>query len=138
MNESPESWTEAAGELVEHLARTARGPKRDGVFAVWLVLRVAEGLLGADPLPERGHRRRVAALERRLSSLTLPTPLRRALAAAIATLREGGATGAVETLTQLVAPVRETLGPSVAEAVARAARAARRQVAPAGGIPPYI
>ena len=51
-------------------------------------MRVAQDLL-LDPRPaERAQRRRVQALEQRLSSLTMPPPLRRALAAAMSQLRE--------------------------------------------------
>jgi hypothetical protein len=103
----------------------ARGPKRDGVFALWLTLRVAQDLLLDPPIAERAHRRRVAALERRLSSLTLPPPLRRALAAAMGQLREAGPDAAVMTLNQLAAPARDTLGGEAGDAMAHAARASR-------------
>lgn len=100
----------SADDLLELLARTARGPRRDGVFALWLVVRVAEGLAGATPAAERAERRRVSSLERRLASLTLPPPLRRALAASLALLKEPGQDAPALALGQLVAPVRETLG----------------------------
>jgi hypothetical protein len=107
------------------LPQTSRGPRRDGVFALWLTLRVAQDLFGATPPTERAHRRRVTALEHRLSSLTLPPPLRRALTAAIAELRSADAAVAVQVLSQLIAPARESLGPEAGDAVALAARTAR-------------
>ncbi len=123
-------WDPAATALLELLPRTARGPKRDGIFALWLTVRVARDVRGGSPGLDRAHRRRVGALEQRLSSLAVPPPLRRALAAAVAELQEPDASGAARALSQLVAPARETTGADAAEAVALAAKAAR-QGAPA-------
>lgn len=109
-------------ELLELLARTARGPRRDGVFALWLVVRVAEGLASATPATERAERRRVANLERRLTSLTLPPPLRRALVASLALLKEADAGAPGLALGQLVAPVRESIGQDAAALLERAAK----------------
>ena len=119
------SWEPAAVALVDLLPRTARGPKRDGVFALWLTVRVALDLSLAPPLPDRARRRRAAALERRLASLALPAPLRRALTAAMAQLHAGDPPAAALALTQLVAPVRDTLGDEAADPIALAARVAR-------------
>ena len=110
--------------LLELLPRTGRGPKREGIFALWLVLRVAQDLVETAPA-ERPHRRRLAALEQRLSSLTVPPPLRRALAGALAQLRDGSPGAAAQVLAQLAAPARESAGPDAAAAIDRAARAAR-------------
>jgi hypothetical protein len=121
-------WDPAATALLELLARTARGPRREGVFALWLTVRVAQDLLLDAPPPERVYRRRLAALEKRLSSLTMPPPLRRALAAAILQLREARPATAPGVLTLLVAPARDSAGPEAAEAVALAAKAARQAV----------
>ena len=101
-------WDPDATSLLGLLPQTGRGPRREGIFALWLTVRVAQDLL-RDPPSERAHRRRLQALEHRLSSLTLPPPLRRALAAA----------------SQLVAPAREAGGAEAGEVMARAARAAR-------------
>jgi hypothetical protein len=117
----------AAAALIDLLPRTARGPRREGLFALWLTLRVAEDLL-ADPPAERAHRRRLAALEQRLSSLTIPPPLRRALVAALAQIREPRAEAAAHALAQLVAPARESTGADAGEVVTRAARRARAVV----------
>ncbi len=121
-------WDPAATALLEVLARTARGPRREGVFALWLTVRVAQGLLLENPPPERVFRRRLTALEKRLSSLTVPPPLRRALTAAIAQLREAKPATAPMVLSQLVAPAHESAGAEAGDALARAAKAARHAV----------
>ena len=77
---------------------------------------------------ERAHRRRVQALEQRLSSLTMPPPLRRALSAAVSQLREGRPEVAAQVLSQLVAPARDAGGAEAGDAIALAAREARRLV----------
>ena len=118
-------WTAGTRELVRQLAETARGPRREGFYAVWLVLRVAENEMESPPLPERAARRRLAALERRLSSLTMSAPIRRALASALHQLKEGSAEAAAGALQSLVAPVRESLSPDAAEALQQAIRSGR-------------
>ena len=120
-------WDPAELTLVTLLTRTARGPRREAVYALWLTLRVAQGLLLHPPIADRVHRKRLAALESRLSSLTLPTPLRRALAGALLHLREPKPEAAAEVLVSLVAPARETAGAEAAEAIAGAAQAAKRR-----------
>jgi hypothetical protein len=118
-------WDPAATALLRLLAGTARGPRREGIFALWLTVRVAQDLLHDTPPSERAHRRRLQALEHRLSSLTIPPPLRRALAAAIGQLREVQPETAAQVLSQLVAPARDTGGAEAGEALAQAARSAR-------------
>jgi hypothetical protein len=95
-------------------------------------MRVAQDLVLDPPLQERAHRRRVQALERRLSSLTMPPPLRRALATAVSQLREVRPETATQVLNQLVAPARDTAGNEAGEAVAAAARKARQAIGAAG------
>jgi hypothetical protein len=73
-------------------------------------------------------KRRVAALEQRLSSLSLPTPLRRALSAALAQLKDPDREPATLVLLQLVAPAREALGAEAGEAMARAARSVAQRI----------
>jgi hypothetical protein len=119
-------WDPAASALLSLLPQTGRGPKRGGIFALWLTIRVAQDLLLDPPPPERAQRRRVQALERRLSSLTMPTPLRRALGAATSQLRDARPETAAQVLSQLVAPARESGGVEAGEAVAMAARLARQ------------
>ncbi len=117
--------TPTENRLLELLAQAVRGPRREGLFALWLVCRVAEGVLLEPPVGDRAHRRRVAALEQRLSSLTLPTPLRRALAGALEELREPRASAVAAALAQLVAPAREGAGTEAAQAVAEASARAK-------------
>lgn len=121
-------WDPAESALLSLLSRTARGPKRGGLFALWLTLRVAQDLLLDPPLQEKVHRRRVQALEHRLSSLSMPPPLRRALATAVGQLRDVRPETAAQVLSQLVAPARETGGVEAGEALALAARQARQVV----------
>ena len=117
--------TDGAYPLLELLAASTRGPRREGLFAVWLTTRVAldQGL--DPPLPERAQRRRIEALERRLARLSLSPPLRRALAGTLALLRDPGTRPAAMALQQLTAPVRETLGAEAGEVIAKMVRAAR-------------
>ena len=121
-------WDPAATALLHVLPQAARGPRRDGIFALWLTVRVAQDLVRDPPPPDRAHRRRLQALEHRLSSLTVAPPLRRALAAALNQLREGRPETAAQVLSQLVAPARETGGAEAGDALAQAARAARAAV----------
>jgi hypothetical protein len=121
-------WDPAATTLLSLVSQTGRGPKRGGLFALWLTLRVAQDLLLEPPLLERAHRRRVQALERRLSSLTMPPPLRRALAAAVTQLRDVRPDSVAQVLSQLVAPAREIAGSEAGEAVALAVKQARQTV----------
>ncbi len=118
-------------DLVELLAHSARGPRRDGVYALWLVLRVTVDYLTDPPLSERAVRRRLAALESRLSSLVLPPPLRRALNAVLTELKANGRASVPMLLSTLVAPARDSAGSEAGEAVQRAARAARQALVPA-------
>jgi hypothetical protein len=117
--------TAAEERLVALIADAARGPKRDGLFAVWLVVRAAEAVLPPTPVSAKNHRRRLQALETRLGSLALPAPLKRALAAARQQLEPATPRAAAVVLSQLVAPARDVLGAEAADAVGVAARAAR-------------
>ena len=121
--QQPSHWP-ADPPLVEALARSPRGPKRQGVYALWLIVRTALDLCLDPPLPERSHRRRLAAVERRISSLTVPAPLRRALSAAMNDLRDPTPATAVRVLRQMVAPAEDTLGRDVGKIVAEAVKAA--------------
>jgi hypothetical protein len=117
--------TTAEERLIALLAAAARGPKRDGLFALWLVVRAAEALLPPHPVSAKNHRRRLQALETRLASLALPAPLKRAVVAARDHLEPGTADAAAVVLSQLVAPARDVLGPEAADAVNIAVRGAR-------------
>lgn len=117
--------TASEARLVALAAEAERGPRRDGLYALWLTVRAAEALLPPHPVSVKNHRRRLVALEHRLGGLALPAPLKRALAAARTQLEPGTATAAAVVLSQLVAPCREVLGPEAAAAVAAAAQDAR-------------
>ena len=118
-------WDPAATALLGLLPQTARGPRREGIFALWLTMRVAQDLLRDPPPADRAHRRRLQALEQRLSSLTVPPPLRRALTSAISQLKEARPETAAQVLSQLVAPAREAGGAEAGDALAQAASTAR-------------
>ena len=115
----------AEERLMALIAAAARGPQREGLFALWLVVRAAEALLPPAPVSAKNHRRRLQALETRLGSLALPAPLRRALSAARQHLDAATPRAAALVLSQLTAPAREVLGSEAGEAVTVAARAAK-------------
>ena len=117
--------TPAEERLVTLIAEAVRGPQREGLFALWLVVRAAEGLLPPAPVSTKNHRRRLQALETRLGSLALPAPLKRALVAARQHLETATPSAAASVLSQLTAPAREVLGSEAGEAVTVAARAAK-------------
>src|SRR6266540_2700456 len=117
--------TPAEERLVTLIAESARGPQREGLFALWLVVRAAEGLLPPAPVSAKNHRRRLQALETRIGSLALPAPLKRALAAARQHLETATPNAAALVLSQLTAPARDVLGSEAADAVTVAARSAR-------------
>ena len=120
-----QATTPAEERLVTLIAEAARGPQREGLFALWLIVRAAEALLPPAPVSAKNHRRRLQALETRLGGLALPAPLKRALVAARQHLETATPDAAAMVLSQLTAPARDVLGPEAAEAVAVAARAAK-------------
>lgn len=120
-------WDSASAELVRLLARTSRGPKREGIYALWLTVRVTQDLMATPPVAERAQRRRVQALEHRLATLTLPPQLRRALAAALLQLRAPRPDTAADVLAQLAAPARDGAGSEAGDVLATAAKAAREK-----------
>ena len=115
----------AEERLLEALADSARGPKRNGIFALWMLVRTCSGVLPPDELSTRVHRRRLQVLERRLTSLSVPAPLKRALTSALRELADRSGAAAGIALQRLVAPARETLGSEVAEVIGLAARIAK-------------
>ena len=107
--------------LIENLQVAARGPQRNGLFALWLFVHFCDGMLPPHRISDRANRRRLDSLKRRLSSLSLSPPLRRALSGSLRELEVGTAEAV---LRQLVAPVREVLGARTADAVSLAAQQA--------------
>lgn len=115
----------AADKVAATLTKEARGPRRNGVFALWLVARVAADGVGPHGVSPRAQLRRLDALDRRLSSLSVAPPLRRALIGALRQFQASDEWDAALVLQQLVAPAREALGTGVADAVLAVVRAAR-------------
>jgi hypothetical protein len=117
--------------LVAALAASARGPQRDGIFALWLVARAA---LGAAPpaLSPARHGERLQAVEARVRTLSPAAPLRRAVGAALADLHPDRGVGPAAVLTHLVAPAAESGLAAAATALQAAARAARPAAPDAG------
>lgn len=113
--------------LARLMEEIPRGPRREGVFALWLTLRLVEDLALTPAQPERGVKRRVAALGKRLTSLNLPASLRRALHLVLLEVEQNPEALPGPVLLSLAGPVRETLGPEVADLVARAARGAAQR-----------
>lgn len=112
--------------LLDHLAVAARGARRDGLFALWLLTRAAEDECLDPPLSPTGRAQRLEAIERRLATLALPAALRRALPGALVHLREAGPRSAAMVMQLLTAPVRDALGDEAAEVLVRGAVAARQ------------
>ena len=118
--------TPVTRQLVDLMGTAPRGPKRDGLFALWLTVRVLEGFDPPNPLPDRASRKRVGLLERRLSSLTLSPALKRGLGATITALKqETVPTDPAALMGQLVGVAREGLGEEAAEALQKASRGRR-------------
>jgi hypothetical protein len=114
----------ADDSFAKALAESARGPQRDGVFALWLVVRAALAVAPPASPPAR-QADRLRALAGRIRSLNAPAPLRRSLAAALADLGAPRSVPAALVLAQLAAPAAECLGRQAADAVQAAARSAR-------------
>ena len=126
-------WARGEVVLLGLLQHTARGPKRGGLFALWLILRVAMTLCGPSVPGERSRRRHLTALEGRLSSLPMSQGVRRALQAALVQLRDGTPEAAATALSQLVAPAVDLAGPEAGKVLARSADTARRIAKAAAG-----
>lgn len=113
----PSDWPDIELALLQALAAAPRGPRRQNLFAVWLLARTARDMLEPGWASERAQRRRVSALGERLSSLSLSAPLRRALSASIHHLGEPSPDTARMALHQMLAPARESAGPEAAAAL---------------------
>src|SRR3989475_12038458 len=66
--------TPAEERLVTLIAESSRGPQREGLFALWLVVRAAEALLPPAPVSTKNHRRPPPAPGTRARSPALPPP----------------------------------------------------------------
>lgn len=112
----------ALGTLLRTQDALPRGPKREGVFALWLFARVAIDVGESADGMDRSDRKRCALLARRLAPLAVPRPLGRGLASALSILEAGTPQSARVALSQLVAPARDSIDHDVGEAVALLAR----------------
>ncbi len=115
-------WDPPLIALLELERRAERGPVREGLFALWLVVRAALDMGSADPSGTRTDQLRATLLRQRLAPLAVSRPLARGLTAALSHLGQAGADAPRIALTQLVAPARDAIGPDAADAVAQAAR----------------
>jgi len=115
---------QAEKRLIDTLQVTVRGPRRNGLFALWLFVHTCDDALPPNELSGRAQKRRLDALERRLSSLSLPPSFRKALTASVRIVTEGRGEPVVAALTHLVDPAREALGKQAADAVTLAIRSA--------------
>jgi hypothetical protein len=110
--------------LVAALAASARGPERDGVFALWLVARAALGAAAPTVTPER-HAERLRAVGARVRTLSPAAALRRGVAAALADLAAARGAAPAIALAHLAAPAAESGLGAAAAALQAAARSAR-------------
>ena len=122
----PDHLSTAQDRLLADMADTARGPKRNGLFALWLFVRQCEGGLPPAPLSDAAQAMRLDGLERRLASLSLPAPLRRAFPGSVRELKTTNRNRVAVALRQLAAPAREALGAVAGDTILSAARASRR------------
>ena len=112
-------WSPPLLALLALQRQLERGPKREGAFALWLIVRTAIDIgLNPDP-PDKADRRRVALLGQRIAPLAVPRSLSRGLTAALDHLQDATAAGARVALAQLVAPARDALGANAGEAAWR-------------------
>ncbi len=109
--------------LIDLMASAPRGPRREGLFALWLTTRLIEDL--GHPSADRIMRRRVALLEKRLSSLGLSQTMKKGLSTTLRLLKEAVRPDPATLLSQLAAPAKDGVGPDAAEILNRAARALR-------------
>ena len=119
------AFTPTARALVALMAEAPRGPRRDGLFALWLTVRVIEDLPHQGVQVDRAFRRRVTLLDQRLSSLALPPPLRRGLTGALSRLREASRSEAGQLLSLLAGPARDGIGPEASDLLHKAGRSLR-------------
>lgn len=115
-------------KLLEAMEAIGRGPRQNGLFALWLFVRQCAGALPPNTLSDQVSAARLRHLERRLSSLSLPSPLRRALPGSLAELETHDRDRVPVALLQLAAPTRDAIGRNVGDILSHAARRARRVV----------
>jgi len=112
--------------LIDCLQVTARGPRQNGIFALWLLVRTCDDVLPPTALSGRANRRRLDAMVKRWSSLSLQPGFKKALTRSVCELSTGTDGGVVAALQNLVEPAREYLGQEAASALALAVRSAKK------------
>jgi len=112
--------TATGRSIVERMAAAPRGPERDGLFALWLVVRMVEDSSLDPPFAERAVRRRIELLTRRLGSLMVEPRLKRALTSALKTLDGAGPAEAAKVLQSIGPAVRSSYDEELAELLTRA------------------
>lgn len=115
---------EVSAGLIAQLSYSERGPQRNGVFALWLVVNTCTGILGNHSVQGKNQRKRVVALRKRLSSLSLPVPLRKAISVALHDLSPDSQGSASTALEQLVVSARETVNADCGKLIEAAAQRA--------------
>ncbi len=118
------SMGETSGELVTRLSYAERGPQRNGIFALWLIVNACSGITGPNHLQDKNHKKRISALRKRLSSLSLPPQLRKVILPTLAELSDNGPDAAASVLAQLVEPVKESMGDECAKLIETASKRA--------------
>jgi hypothetical protein len=127
LSPAPTALTAVLDRLLDAMEAADRGPRQNALFALWLLARHCDAALVPASLSAHAGTARLDGLERRLSSLSLPAPLRRALPGSLRELRNADPHRIPIALQQLAAPVRDAIGASLGDAFAQAARRARLQ-----------
>ncbi|MGE0443007.1 MAG: hypothetical protein AB7L66_14540 [Gemmatimonadales bacterium] len=108
--------------LVEQLAAAPRGPRRDGLFALWLAVRLLEEAEPTAGSVDRGFRRRVTLTEKRISSLALQPPVRRGLTATLRALNLDPGGDRARLFEELARAARDAGNPDASALLSKAAR----------------
>ncbi len=114
-----QSYGDVEREMIDLLASSSRGPRRNGVYCLWLFLRACGELDSRDAASAKAHRK-LNALKGRLRSLSLPPGFKKAIAGALQTLETPTIGSAGATLSQLVVPSLETIGKDAGSVVRQA------------------
>ncbi len=120
-----DQFLRAEDRLLSAMAKSVRGPKRNGLYALWLFVRQCDGYLPPKRVSAQANRQRLEGLERRLSSLSLPASLRRAMTGALRELGRDSQPDITLALHHLVAAAQEALGTEAAGAIESATNRVR-------------
>jgi hypothetical protein len=106
--------------LLDLIVGEGRGPRRNAVFATWLILRAALDQQPPAVVTERNQARRLSAVRKRLASLTLPDQLRKSLYDILEILAAPDQTDVTAQLEDLKNAVRTSVNTKAAEAIQQA------------------